>query len=270
MRRPMSRRPPRALAARSGADDGRGRADASVRTAGRRERHPLRDGRRGRVARPVRGHRAHGARRRADPRAAAARRGRAASRWMLGARFDPVSRMTATRRRGAPRPRPPVRSRRAVRRADASRLRRSTRCSSGSRPSLRHEQRFTAELSHELRTPLARISGETELMLRRDRSPDEYREALASIQRSADHDGEDRRGSRCRRAAGGRADPPTLGTYATSSRRRSAPPARTASSSTRGYRSRRGAGPRRRRWGARRADVAATPRQRDCATAGRP
>jgi signal transduction histidine kinase len=52
--------------------------------------------------------------------------------------------------------------------------------------SLRHEQRFTAELSHELRTPLARISGETELMLRRERDPDEYRDALAAIQRSAD------------------------------------------------------------------------------------
>jgi signal transduction histidine kinase len=52
--------------------------------------------------------------------------------------------------------------------------------------SLRHEQRFTAEVSHELRTPLARISGEAELMLRRDRTSDEYREALAAIQRSAD------------------------------------------------------------------------------------
>ncbi len=52
--------------------------------------------------------------------------------------------------------------------------------------SLRHEQRFAAELSHELRTPLARISGEVDLMLRRDRSPDEYKNALAAIQRSAD------------------------------------------------------------------------------------
>ncbi|MDX6396623.1 MAG: two-component system, OmpR family, sensor kinase, partial [Gaiellaceae bacterium] len=52
--------------------------------------------------------------------------------------------------------------------------------------SLRHEQRFTAEVSHELRTPLARISGEAELMLRRKRTPDEYREALAAIQRAAD------------------------------------------------------------------------------------
>lgn len=52
--------------------------------------------------------------------------------------------------------------------------------------SLRHEQRFTAEVSHELRTPLTRISGEAELMLRRERTPDEYREALGAIQRSAD------------------------------------------------------------------------------------
>jgi signal transduction histidine kinase len=51
--------------------------------------------------------------------------------------------------------------------------------------SLRHEQRFTAEVSHELRTPLARISGEAELTLRRERTADEYREALAAIHRSA-------------------------------------------------------------------------------------
>lgn len=52
---------------------------------------------------------------------------------------------------------------------------------------LRHEQRFTAELSHELRTPLARISGEAELTLRRDRAPDEYRSALAAILQNAEH-----------------------------------------------------------------------------------
>ena len=51
--------------------------------------------------------------------------------------------------------------------------------------SLRHEQRFTAELSHELRTPLARISGEAELMLARTRSPDEYRSALEAVHRNA-------------------------------------------------------------------------------------
>jgi signal transduction histidine kinase len=51
---------------------------------------------------------------------------------------------------------------------------------------VRHEQRFTAELSHELRTPLSRISGEAELVLRRERTADEYRSALAAIQRSAE------------------------------------------------------------------------------------
>src|SRR3954452_279421 len=42
--------------------------------------------------------------------------------------------------------------------------------------SLRHEQRFSAELSHELRTPLSRVIAETELALRRERTPSEYRE----------------------------------------------------------------------------------------------
>jgi signal transduction histidine kinase len=51
--------------------------------------------------------------------------------------------------------------------------------------SLRHEQRFTAELSHELRTPLARIAGQADLMLRRERSPDEYRSALGAISRNS-------------------------------------------------------------------------------------
>lgn len=52
--------------------------------------------------------------------------------------------------------------------------------------SLRHEQRFTAELSHELRTPLARLKGETELTLRRERTPEEYRAALEAIGRNVD------------------------------------------------------------------------------------
>lgn len=52
--------------------------------------------------------------------------------------------------------------------------------------SLRHEQRFTAELSHELRTPLARAKGETEFALRRTRTPDDYRTALAAVGRSLD------------------------------------------------------------------------------------
>jgi len=51
---------------------------------------------------------------------------------------------------------------------------------------LRHEQRFTAELSHELRTPLARAKGQTELALRRERTPDEYRSALEAVDRNID------------------------------------------------------------------------------------
>ena len=52
--------------------------------------------------------------------------------------------------------------------------------------SLRHERRFSAELSHELRTPLARVLAESELALRRNRSGDDYRDALGVIHRSAD------------------------------------------------------------------------------------
>lgn len=52
--------------------------------------------------------------------------------------------------------------------------------------SLRHEQRFTAELSHELRTPLARVKGETELTLRRERTPEDYRVALEAIDANVD------------------------------------------------------------------------------------
>jgi signal transduction histidine kinase len=51
--------------------------------------------------------------------------------------------------------------------------------------SLRREQRFSAELSHELRTPLARVLGESELALRREREPGEYRAALELINRNA-------------------------------------------------------------------------------------
>lgn len=51
--------------------------------------------------------------------------------------------------------------------------------------SLRHERRFSAELSHELRTPLARILAETELALRRERTPGEYRAALEDVRRNA-------------------------------------------------------------------------------------
>lgn len=52
--------------------------------------------------------------------------------------------------------------------------------------SLRHEQRFTAELSHELRTPLAKIAAETELALRRERSGDDYRASLEAVHRNSE------------------------------------------------------------------------------------
>jgi len=51
--------------------------------------------------------------------------------------------------------------------------------------SLRREQRFSAELSHELRTPLSRVMAETELALRRERKPSDYRNALELIHRNA-------------------------------------------------------------------------------------
>jgi signal transduction histidine kinase len=51
---------------------------------------------------------------------------------------------------------------------------------------LRHEQRFSAELSHELRTPLARMIGEAELALRRERQPADYRAALENLRRNAE------------------------------------------------------------------------------------
>ncbi|MGZ4267588.1 MAG: ATP-binding protein [Solirubrobacteraceae bacterium] len=52
--------------------------------------------------------------------------------------------------------------------------------------SLRHEQRLSAELSHELRTPLARIVAQLELLQRRERGPEERREAYAAMTRSAE------------------------------------------------------------------------------------
>jgi two-component system, OmpR family, sensor kinase len=52
--------------------------------------------------------------------------------------------------------------------------------------SLRHEQRFSAELSHELRTPLARVLAETELALKRERGVEEYRRALEVVRGSAE------------------------------------------------------------------------------------
>ncbi|MFN3486300.1 MAG: sensor histidine kinase [Planctomycetota bacterium] len=47
------------------------------------------------------------------------------------------------------------------------------------------QTRFTADASHELRTPLSVILTQAELALRRERAPEEYREALAACLRAA-------------------------------------------------------------------------------------
>ena len=51
--------------------------------------------------------------------------------------------------------------------------------------SLRHEQRFSAELSHELRTPLAGIIAEAQLALRQERAAAAYRDGFERILSSA-------------------------------------------------------------------------------------
>ena len=48
------------------------------------------------------------------------------------------------------------------------------------------QTRFTADASHELRTPLAVIAGNIELALKRPRSAEEYRDAIADIAEAAD------------------------------------------------------------------------------------
>lgn len=51
--------------------------------------------------------------------------------------------------------------------------------------SLRHEQRFSAELSHELRTPLASLIAESQFALRHARTDDQYRAGYERVLSSA-------------------------------------------------------------------------------------
>ena len=50
--------------------------------------------------------------------------------------------------------------------------------------SLERQRRFTADASHELRTPLTAISTETQWVLARERTPEQYRESLETCQRA--------------------------------------------------------------------------------------
>jgi two-component system OmpR family sensor kinase len=52
--------------------------------------------------------------------------------------------------------------------------------------SIRHEQRFSAEVAHELNTPLSGLRAEAELALRSGATPDETRRALQQVLRSTD------------------------------------------------------------------------------------
>jgi two-component system OmpR family sensor kinase len=107
------------------------------------------------------------------------------SRWMLAAALHPVARMTADaevwsvnqpdRRFAAGAPNDELSQLAATLDGLLDRL----------AASLRREERFSAELSHELRTPLAKICVEAELALRRERTPEAYRETLATVLRHA-------------------------------------------------------------------------------------
>jgi two-component system OmpR family sensor kinase len=107
------------------------------------------------------------------------------ARWMLAAALRPVARMTADaeawstqqpeRRFAAGAPYDELSQLAATLDGLLDRL----------AASLRHEERFSAEMSHELRTPLAKICVEAELALRRERTPEAYRETLSTVLRHA-------------------------------------------------------------------------------------
>jgi heavy metal sensor kinase len=53
--------------------------------------------------------------------------------------------------------------------------------------SFERQRRFTGDASHQLRTPLTAMMGQVEVVLRRDRSPEEYQRVLALVQDRSMH-----------------------------------------------------------------------------------
>src|SRR5262249_41187963 len=51
--------------------------------------------------------------------------------------------------------------------------------------SFEQQRRFTGDASHQLRTPLTAVLGQIEVALRRDRSAEEYRQILSTVQGQA-------------------------------------------------------------------------------------
>jgi two-component system, OmpR family, sensor kinase len=108
-----------------------------------------------------------------------------AARWLISRALRPVSRMThqaadwsehdLDRRFALGEPRDELTELAATLDALLERL----------ASSLRHEQRFTAELSHELRTPLANVVAEAQFALRHASGADDYRASIEQILQSA-------------------------------------------------------------------------------------